>query len=122
MLKMMRNKFKGELAGILADLTNIPSPFINFLIEKVGEDTNDPIKFIDKITEQFKEFDNEESTGEQQGDPNVPPPDKGEGQNKASKTQGTLPGAPEANPAERTATDTATLCVCFWPPVTTGLL
>ncbi len=109
MLKMMRNKFEGELAGIPADITNIPSLLNEFLIEEVGKDTNDAIKFINKIAEQLYKCNNEESTGEQQGDPDAPLPDYGEGQNKASKTQGMLPRVPETNPAEKTAADTATL-------------
>ncbi len=81
MLEMIRKKIKGELASILAELTNTPSILINFLIEEVGEDANGAIEFIDKIAEQLNEYDGEESAGEQQGDPNVTPPGKGEGQN-----------------------------------------
>jgi hypothetical protein len=34
MLKLMKNEFKGELAGFHADLINIPHQLIGFLIIK----------------------------------------------------------------------------------------
>jgi hypothetical protein len=109
MLELMKDKFEGDLAGIHADLTNISQQLIDFLIEEVGEDVNNTIKFINKITHQLNKYDDKECTNEEQGDPNALPPDKGEGQNEASKTQGMLPVAPEANPAEGTTADTTTM-------------
>jgi hypothetical protein len=108
MLKLMKDKFEGELAGICADLTNIPQHLIDFLIEEVGEDANNAIKFINKIRDQLNNYDDKECSNSQQRDLNAPPSDKGEGQNEASKTRGTLPRAPEANLTEET-TNIATM-------------
>jgi hypothetical protein len=41
-------------------------------------------------------------------DPNAHPPNPGDEHSKASKTQGTLPRAPQANPPGGAATTTAT--------------
>ncbi len=47
MLEMLRTKFKGELAGLQADLTTYPLCLINFLIKEAGEDLKDTIAFLD---------------------------------------------------------------------------
>jgi hypothetical protein len=46
MLKMMQAKFKGELAGLQADLTNYPQQLINFFIEEAGKDATNATVFL----------------------------------------------------------------------------
>jgi hypothetical protein len=110
MLKLMRTKFEGEETGLKPDQTNIRLILIDFLIEEAGKDSNDPVNFIDQIANQLSKYNKESNAGEdKEGDPNAHPPNKGDRPNKASKTQGTLPRAPEANPAGGTAAATATM-------------
>jgi hypothetical protein len=109
MLELMKNEFKGELAGIHADMANTPQQFIDYLIKEAGKDTNNAINFIDKITDQLEEYGNKESAGDHLGDPEALPPNKREEQSEASKTQGLLPRAPKANPTEETSANTALL-------------
>ncbi len=90
-LKLRKNKFKGELAGFHADLTNIPQQLIDYLIKEAGKDTNNAINFINKITDQLEEYDNKESAGDHPGDPEALPPNKGEEQSKSSKTKDCYP-------------------------------
>ncbi len=96
---LIKNEFEGEIAGLQVDTTNIPQHLVNFLIEEVGKDLHDAINFIDKTVDQLEEYNKEENAGDHQGDP-------GQEQSKASKTQGLLPGAPQAHPADGTATTT----------------
>ncbi len=109
MLEMMRTEFEGELLGLKADLTHFPKLLVDFLIEESGESLNEAIGFLDQtlvdIT-QFEEQNNEDMVGNQAATKNEDalPPDKEEGQPEASKTQGTVPRAPEATPAEGIAT------------------
>jgi hypothetical protein len=81
----------------------------SYLIKEAGENTNNAMNFTNKITYQLEEYDNKESDGDHLGDPEALPMDKGEEQNKASKTQWKLPGAPKANPAKGTAANIALL-------------
>jgi hypothetical protein len=46
LLDMMRTKFKGELAGVQADLTTYSQVLINFLIKEAGKDPRDAIVFL----------------------------------------------------------------------------
>jgi hypothetical protein len=111
MLEILRTKFEGELAGLQADLTNYPQRLINFLIKEAGEDLKDAIVFLDLTSDQisqYKEDDPEEKNdnGDSDKDANALPPDKEGKQIEASKTQGMVPRAPEATPAEGTAAST----------------
>jgi hypothetical protein len=108
MLRLLKNKLEGELAGLQADLTNVPK-FVDYLTKEAGKDTHGAINFINKIVDQLKKYDVEESFAHRLGDPDALPPDKGEEQRKASKTQGTLPRAPKANLTEETKANTTTL-------------
>jgi hypothetical protein len=72
-------------------------------------DTHNAIDFINKIVNQLKEYDVKESSVDHLGDLDALPPNKGEEQRKASKTQGLLPRAPKANPAEGTVANTTVL-------------
>ncbi len=106
MLDLMKNEFEWEIAGLQADMSNIPQQLVDFLLEEVGKDPRDAINFIDKIADQLKEYEEEESAKDHQGDPDALPPDKGKEQSKAGKTQGSLPGAPQANPTKGTTATT----------------
>jgi hypothetical protein len=46
MLKQMKTEFKGEVAGLMADSSNVPQTLIDFLIKEAGEDPHDPIAFL----------------------------------------------------------------------------
>jgi hypothetical protein len=108
MLEMLRINFKGELAGLPPDLTNYPQQLTNFLIEDTGEDTTNTVVFLDQITDQLNNNDEEDNKGEVENkEPNAIPPDKEVESVQASKTQGTLLGAPEATPAGGTASTKA---------------
>jgi hypothetical protein len=109
MLGLLKNELEGELTGLQADLTNVPKQLVDYLTKEVGKDTHGSIDFINKIVDQLKEYDVEESSVDHLGDPDALPPDKGEEQRKASKTQGSLPGAPKADPVEGTIANTARL-------------
>ncbi len=106
MLDLMKNEFEGEIAGLQADTTIIPQQLVNFLIEEVGKDLHNAINFINKMIDQLKGYKEEESTRDHQGDPDALPPDKGKEQSEASTAQGSLPGAPQAHPAEGAAVTT----------------
>jgi hypothetical protein len=87
MLKLMKNEFKGELAGIHADLTNIPQQLTDYLIKEDGKDTNKAVNFINKIADQLEEYNDKKSARDHLGGPEALPPNKGKEQSKASKTQ-----------------------------------
>ncbi len=93
MLEMLRTKFKGELAGLQADLTNYPQRLINFPIEEAGEDLKDVIAFLDLTLDQisqYKEDDPKEKddNGDSAKDADALPPDKEGKQIETSKTLG----------------------------------
>jgi hypothetical protein len=113
MLEMLRTKFEGELAGLQADPTNYPQRLINFLIKEAGEDLKVVIAFLDLTLDQISQYKEDEpkekdDNGDSDKDANALPPDKEGKQIEASKTQGTVPRAPEATPAEGTAASTVT--------------
>ncbi len=108
MLELMKTEFEGEVAG-LADSSNIPKTLIDFLIEEAGKDPHDTIAFLNQTANQLSQFNEESNTGDDKdGDTNAHPPNPGDEYSKAIKTQGTLPRAPQANPAGGAATITAT--------------
>jgi hypothetical protein len=71
MLDLIKNEFKGEIAGLQADTTNIPQQLVNFLIEEVGKDLCNAINFINNIADQLEEYKEEENAGDHQGDPDA---------------------------------------------------
>jgi hypothetical protein len=109
MLEMMRTEFDGELLGLKADLTHFSQHLINFLIEESGENTKDAIAFLDQTSADISQY-KEDTTRETRSHidiskkPESPSPDKGDERTEASKTQGTVPRAPEATPTEGIAT------------------
>ncbi len=110
MLKLMKTEFKGEVAGLTADSSNIPHTLIDFLIEEAGKDPHDAIAFLNQTADQLSQFDEESNAGDNEdGDTNAHPLDLGDKPSKASKTQGTLLRAPQANRARGATTTTTTM-------------
>jgi hypothetical protein len=107
--RIASNKLEGELASLWADLTNVPKQLMDYLTRRVGKNTHGAINFINKIVNQLEGYDVKESSVDHLGDLDALPPDEGEEQRKASKTQVLLSRAPKANPAEGTVANTATL-------------
>jgi hypothetical protein len=98
------------LAGLKADLTNYPHRLIDFLIEEAGEESADAIMFLDLTLTHLTQY--KEAVAKEKDDnkeSNDLPPDKEVKLIEASKTQGMVPGAPEAPPAEGTATNTVNM-------------
>ncbi len=60
MLELMRTEFKGKVAGLMADLTNMPQILIDFLIEEAGENPNDAIAFLNKTAKQLSKFEDKD--------------------------------------------------------------
>jgi hypothetical protein len=94
-----------------ADLTNYPQRLINFLMEEAGEDLKDVIAFLDLTLDQISQYEEDDprekdDNGDSDKDANALPPNKEGKQIEASKTQVTVPRAPEAPPAEGTAAST----------------
>jgi hypothetical protein len=107
MLELMRAEFEGEVAGLTADPTNMPQILIDFLIKEAGENPNNAIAFLNKTAKQLSKF---EDKGKVKGkNPNALSPGLVDESNIASKTQGTLPSAPQVHPTEGTAETTATM-------------
>ena len=79
MLELMRTEFEGKVAGLMADLTNMPQILIDFLIKEAEENPKDTIAFLNKTTKQLSKFKDE---GEDEGEnPNALPPDLGDESN-----------------------------------------
>jgi hypothetical protein len=109
MLKLIKTEFKGEVTGLTADSSNVPQTLIDFLLNEAGKDPHDPIAFLNQTANQLSQFDDKSNTGDNKDeDMNAHPPDLGDKHSKASKTQGTLPRAPQANPAGGAAATTPT--------------
>jgi hypothetical protein len=97
MLKLMKTEFKGEVAGLTADSSNVPHTLIDFLLEEAGKDPHDTIVFLNQTANQLSQFDEESNAGNNKDrDTNAHPLNLGDKHSKASKTQGTLPRAPQA--------------------------
>jgi hypothetical protein len=107
MLELMRTEFEGEVAGLTADLTNMPQILINFLIKEAGKNSKDAMAFLNKTAKQLSKF--KEKGKDKEENPNPLPPDPGDESNIACKTQGTLPSAPQTHPTEGTAETTTTM-------------
>jgi hypothetical protein len=107
MLKLIKTEYKGEVAGLTADSSNVPQTHIDFLIKEAGKDPYNAIAFLNQTANQLSKFDEESNaSNDKDGDPNAHPPNPGDKYSKASKTQGTLLRAPQANPAGGAAATT----------------
>ena len=110
MLKMMQTKFEGELARLQADLTNYSQRLTDFFLKEAGEDSTNAIVFLNRNTDHLNKYNKEDNKGEDDNkESDALPPNKEVKSVEASKTQGTLPRAPEANPAGETAATAATM-------------
>ncbi len=119
-LDILKDKLAGQLAGVLAELRDLPEQLINFMYEEAGEDPHNAIKFITHVSHQLSQFDDKEEEEDNKSHVKVityakdaPVEDalgiNHEGtQEGASKTQGSLPGAQQTSPTEGAVTEPAT--------------
>jgi hypothetical protein len=112
--------FKWDLSGVPVEFRDLPEHLINFMYKEAGEDPNNVMAFIIQVHQEiskFKDKEEEETTDShvQTITYNKEAPAQGilnvgnEGtQEKASKTQGPLPGAQQTSPAEGAVIEPAT--------------
>ena len=105
MLGLLKDDLEDDQAGLPADFNQIPLSILEFMVAEAGEDQGDQIEFIKEIMEEV------EKLGQTATHTEVSPGEGGVHQQKASKTQGTLPGAQKASPTEEAAIE---------PAITTG--
>ena len=119
-LDLIKTKLEGDEAGVEPDFSKTNAQLLDFLIEEAGEDTDKCITFINSVItklDKYKEKEETEMEITQSDAPEGRPeeealtPKEGGGTSPASKTQGLLPGAPEASPAEGAAKETNTTMV-----------
>jgi hypothetical protein len=111
-LDIIKDELEGQLADVPAEFRDLPEQLINFMNAEAGEDTNKAIKFITQVSHQISQF--EDNIGEEDNERHVkvvsytgdaPAEDalgieKEETQVRASKTQGSLPGAQQTSSTE----------------------
>jgi hypothetical protein len=119
-LEIIKDELEGQLAGVPAEFRNLPEQLINFMHEEAGEDPNKAIKFITHVSHKLSQFDNDKEEDNNESHVNAityaeEAPAQGalgvgnKGiQKKASKTQGSLPGAQQTSPAEGAVNEPAT--------------
>jgi hypothetical protein len=101
MLELLKADLEDDQAGLSADFKQIPPSILEYMVSEAGEDRGDQIKFIKEImeaVEQIAQSNNHSKTSLEEG---------GGQQQKASKTQGMLPGAQEVSPTEESAIEPA---------------
>jgi hypothetical protein len=111
-LGIIKEELEGQLAGVLAEFKDPPEQLINFMNAEAGEDPNDAMKFIAQISHQISQFedvteeeDNKRhvmvasNTGDAPAEDTLGTKKRGT-QERASKTQGTVPGAQQTKPTE----------------------
>jgi hypothetical protein len=86
-------------------MSHFSTALIDFMIKEAGEDSNDALAFLEHIAIEITQWEEEYSKDNNHAMPiakpqDALPPDKEAEQFKASKTQGTVPKAPKANPME----------------------
>jgi hypothetical protein len=96
-LGLLKNDLVDDQEGLPADFSQIPLSILEFMVKEAGEDRGDQINFIEEIME------NVEKLGQNATHTEASPDEGGVHQHKASKTQGTLPGAQKASPTEAAA-------------------
>ncbi len=115
-LDLITTKLEGEKAGVEPDFSKTDAQLVDFLIEEAGGNADECITFINSVIaklDKHEEGNKREKeimqSNVQEGCPDKDAfaPDKGGGTTPASKTQGLLPGAPKASPAEGTAMETS---------------
>jgi hypothetical protein len=119
-LDILKDKLVGQLAGVPADVRDLPEQLINFMYKEAGEDPNNAIKFTNHVSHQLSQFNKGE--GEEDNKSHVKaityakdaPVEDALGINNkgtqegASKTQGSLPGAHQTSPEEGAVNEPAT--------------
>jgi hypothetical protein len=109
---IIKDKLEGQLAGVPANFRDLPEQLITFMNAEAGEDPNEVIKFITQVSHQISQF--EDNIGEEDDERHVkvvaytgdaPAEDaigieKEETQERASKTQGSLPVAQQMSSME----------------------
>jgi hypothetical protein len=114
-LDLIKTKLEGEEAGVEPDFSKTNAQLIDFLIKEARKNTDECIAFINSVIvklNKYKEGNDAEmeilQSNVQEGCPDKEAfaPNKGGGTTPASKTQGLLPRAPEASPAEGAAMET----------------
>jgi hypothetical protein len=115
-LDLIKTKLEGEKAGVEPDFSKTDAQLVDCLIEEAGENADECIAFINSVIvklNKYKEGNKMEKkimqSNVQEGCPDKDAfaPNKGGGTTPASKTQGLLPRAPKASPAEGAAMETA---------------
>ncbi len=111
-LDIIKDELEGQLAGVPADFRDLLEQFINFMNAEAGEDPNEAIEFITRVSNQISQF--EDNIGEEDNKRhvkvvvytgNAPAEDaigieKEDTLERASKTQGSLPGAQQMSSME----------------------
>ncbi len=105
LLEMIKTELEGKTAGLEADMSHFSTALIDFMTKEAGEDSNDALVFLEHIAIEITQWEEEYSADNNHATPiaklqDALPPDKEAEQFKASKTQGMVPRAPKANPAE----------------------
>ena len=111
LLDLIKDELAGEEVDVEPDFSKIDAQLIDFLIDEAGDDPKEVIDFINSATSQLAKYEKDTETEEEVSLPDEEPPDHDDGGGKtpASKTQRSLPRAPEASLAEETAKETATI-------------
>jgi hypothetical protein len=117
-LDLIKTELGGDKAGVEPDFSKTNAQLLDLLIEEAEEDTDKCITFINsviaKLDKKYKEKEETEMEITQSDAPEGRPEEEsltakeGGGTSPASKTQGLLPRAPEASPAEGAAKETDT--------------
>ena len=87
--------------GLPAEFNKIPAKLLDLLVEEAGKKNGEQIEYIEVILLALDKISKTNSHDE------APSPDKGTNE-EASKTQGMLPGAHMASPAEEAVVEPAT--------------
>jgi len=100
-LDLLKDNLEAEEAGLSAEFNKIPANLLDLLVEEAGKKNGEQIEYIEVILKALDKISQTNSHDE------APSPDKGTNE-EASKTQGTLPGAHKASPAEEATNEPAT--------------
>jgi hypothetical protein len=115
-LDLIKTELEGEKAGVELDFSKTGARLVDYLIKEARENADECIAFINSVIvklNKYKEGNKMEKeimqSNVQEGCPDIDAfaPYKGGGTTPASKTQGSLPRAPKASPAEGAAMETA---------------
>jgi hypothetical protein len=102
--------------GVEPDFSKTDAQLVDYLIKEAGENTDECIAFINSVIVKLDKYEEGNEMEKeimqfnvQEGCPDKDAfaPDKEGGTTPASKTQGLLPRAPKASPAEGAAMETA---------------